>query len=298
MIAARQEEHQLEGELDTFDFELADERLRTVSRTIPLDFEPSSLLWDPDDAQLYIADDTHDRVLAWSRARGFTLVADLLGAGGVPSRLGQITRGVGGELLVPTYGRGETGTIFCLSPTHPIRILSALDVRRKRLGLCRASDGGVYECYFVDEDGFRIGAVARVGELGGEIDLVAGLKKPVGLIEFADALIVSDQARHRLLRVPMMIPSFFTCFAHVPAPDAMCRGPAGTLLVASKAGKVCVLGTRGEVRDLVVDLDELHGVAYDPEAETAYVAERVRDPSGGRTHALHVIEDVAERMAL
>jgi hypothetical protein len=250
---------------------------------IALGFEPNALLWCRHRKVLVLADDTHGRLLSWSEPTGLVPWADIERPEGTCSRLGQIAALPNGDLIVASY-RG--GLLHLGAHESTARCWPALDTERRRLGVAVTAGGEVYETYFTGDSGARCGAVARVGELGGEQDLVAGLRKPIAIIEHDGALIVSDQARNRLVRIPIMYPSIFSSFAVIREPDAVSRGPDGTLLVGTKMGDVLLVDRRGNVEAILRGLEQVRGVAYDG-SDRIFVAER--SPYNPSAHTLHIV---------
>jgi hypothetical protein len=258
-----------------------------IVASIPIDVEPCSLFFDRQAETLYLGDDRESRVLMWREGGGLEVVAQLPKTD-VPRRLGQIVRTIEGDLLVPVFGKRSPGAIFRVS-RNGAHAIADLDAKRQRLGLAIAGDGTIYETYFVDADGFCTGAVAEVGGVGGEQDLVAGLKEPAGIVALDDALFVADRARDRLVRIPRSHEAaIFTSFTAVPLPDAIALGPDGTLLVASRKNRIVIVGETGTTRDLVVGLHQPSGIAYDGDRRL-YIADKSTD-APRIPHTLRIIE--------
>ncbi len=248
---------------------------------IPLDFEPGSLAWCGRARALYVVDVDAARILAWQRARDLVVIALLAGRRGVRPSLGQLAIGRDGDL----WAASSPGIIHQL-PRSGAHRSWAVDPTRRRSALCVSGDGTVYSAYSLREGTPHCAAIAEVVARGLEVERVAGLTAPVGLVELDGALIVADRARSRLFRVPTARASFFTSFATVDAPTALAHGPPGTLLVGTAHGEVVQLDASGVVVRRVGGLGPVCGLAYD-DSGRLFVAENGR--------LLRILEGLATR---
>src|SRR5262249_34948107 len=140
--------------------------------SVALDGDPNGLFWDAETGTLYIADVDNNRVLAWTDAGGIQLVAELPPAPQNGPGLGQIVLTKDGKLVVTRFGYGTAGDIVYVAPDKSTGKVPGLDTLKRRIGLTIASDGTLYDTYFVKTASGQLGAVAKVDLSGGETDVV------------------------------------------------------------------------------------------------------------------------------
>lgn len=241
--------------------------------SLPLKFEPGGICLGRRDGVLYLSDSTGQRVMTWELT-GLRTHFELPASSEAQDGLGQVVLRGDGALFLPRYGRGRDGAILMISRGHCVPLLG-LDPARKRIGLTIAPDGAMYSAFYLDCHAPASGAVAWLTPEGEEVVLVSGLGKPVGVVASRDVLLVSDQARGQILRVPRRRPESASVWASVPQPDALCLAADGTLLVASRSGAVYRVGPQGGAAEVVVaGLQEPRGVAYDAATRRLFVADR------------------------
>ncbi|MEQ1500961.1 MAG: hypothetical protein ABMB14_01960, partial [Myxococcota bacterium] len=217
---------------------------RTAEPTeIPLDADPNGLWWDAPTATLYVADDHGNRILKWTDADGVSVVGELPAP--ADAGLGQVVL-QGDRLYVTRFGKGTAGDIAWISVDGATKgVVSDLDPTRRRVGLSVLPDGRLVDAWFVAVDGVKSGGVSAVGANGGEIELVTGLEKPIGVLVVGERLFVSDQARGVVLSAPIG-GGPTRPFATLAGPDLLAPGPDGSLFTGGKDGGAWLLGADGE----------------------------------------------------
>lgn len=257
-------------------------------KAIPLDGDPNGLWWDADSKTLFIADDQNNRVLKWTDAEGLGLVADLPPAPGTGPGLGNIVRLPDGTLVVVRFGYGTAGDVVFVRPDGTTGTVPGLDPERRRIGLTLASDGQLYDTYFVRRNNANVGSVARLTLDGTEQEVIGALQKPVGVTTVGDALFVSDQVTGKIYRSTLADPQNYTTYATLSSPDLLAVGPNGLLMTGSREGKVYSIDTSGTVGVLASGYQQPRGLAYDAENKRLFIADHDGDTSNGATYFLQI----------
>lgn len=249
-----------------------------------VDGDPNGLWWQ--DGVLYLADDNGNRILRWTDAQGFGLVADLPAAAPSGAGLGQLIRMADGTWIVTRFGGGSAGDIVFIPPGGTAQIVPGLSPERRRIGLTVTQDGRLFDGWFVRlSSGERVGAVGELNLAGTETEVITGLKKPVGVLAVGSDLYVSDQDLGQILRAPLTNPSGYSVYAMVPGPDLLAAGPSGVLFAGSTEGAVYRLDN-GTPSVLVSGYQAVRGLAYDPIQRRLFIVDH--DPDGDE-HRLHCI---------
>jgi hypothetical protein len=263
-------------------------RLERGPLALDLAGAPNGLFWDDSAQRLYVTDDDGNRILAWTDERGLSSFEQLPPAASEGAGLGQLVRARDGSLVVTRFGYGTQGDVVVLSAGGAPRIVPGLDVTRRRIGLARATDGTLYDAWFVQgPSGERAGAVAQLSLDGSETELITGLRTPVGVLAVADQLFVSDRELGQIWSAPRADPAAHAVFASLEQPRLLAAGPAGSIFVGSSSGDVYRIDADGSASTFQTGLREVRGVAYDAGERRLFIAER--DPSGDDPrHALHI----------
>jgi hypothetical protein len=257
---------------------------------LELDGDPNGLWWDANSETLLVADDRESRILEWSDSRGFGTHAELPEASPAGAGLGQPVLVDGGDLVVTRFGFGTEGGVAIVPLQGDVRNVPGLDVTRRRIGLTKATDGTLYDAWFVRLDsGERVGAVGQLSLDGTEPEVMTGLAKPVGVLAVGDRLFVSDQDTGQILMASRTNPRAVTVFASVEQPDLLAEGPAGSIFSGSAMGSVYRIDSAGVTSEFQSGFRQVRGVAYDPAGQRLFVAEH--DPAEAEVaqHALHIL---------
>lgn len=256
---------------------------------IPIDGDPNGLYWDAQSQALLIADTKGGRILKWTEAGGvvpFVVLPDTAKGGG----LGQLVRSAEGDVLVTLLGTSSTGGVARITPSGEVSVVPELAPERRRIGLTVAPDGRVFDTWFTrNEQHEGDGGVSELDVDGGETDLVAGLKKPVGVLALGDTLFVSDQKQNQILQAPLADPAKLTPLAGVEQPDLLAAGPDGAIFVGSRKGGVQRIERSGTVSPALPSAQQVRGVAYDPDKRRLFAAEHDGDAKDGVTNALCIL---------
>jgi hypothetical protein len=243
--------------------------------------DPASLSWNESKRHLLIADNVDNRIWKWSDAGGLSVAgrtsgepADPTGAG--RDEVGQLVEYEGGTIRVPRFGFGTHGSILALQPDGTRASLRGIDPTRRRIGMV-STDAGTFTTTFTTSDAGSIGTVNKLGS--GEREWAGGFRKPVGIVQVGDELIVADQERGALLAVKLLQPSdALREVAIVPVPDLLSHGPSGTFFTGQYSGKAGEMSVRQICRDGsygVFDspLRRPTGVAYDARGKRVFVTD-------------------------
>ena len=250
---------------------------------LAIDGDPNGLFWDDGQQTLYIADDNGNRILRWTDAAGFGLVKDLPTASAQGAGLGQLVRTPTGELVVTRFGGGTAGDVAYVAADGTAKVVPNIDPTRRRIGLTVTADGRLFDGWFVrTSSGARAGSVGLLALGGTETEVLAGLKKPIGV------LFVSDQDLGQILKAPLADPSRFTVFATVAAPDLLAAGPNGSLFTGSEGGNLFAISATGTASVFKSGFRAVRGVAYDPSHKRVFVADH--DATASLLHILPVDE--------
>jgi sugar lactone lactonase YvrE len=250
-------------------------RAPSAMKTVAVDGAAGGLWWDTGDDALYLADARNDRILRWRDGTGFETAAPLP-PGSRTAGLGQIVRAPSGLFLVTRHGEG--GGVLFTDTAGRMGAVGGLDPSRQRIGLTFASDGALYDAWFVTTSGETLAAVGRLDVSGGERAITASLQKPIGLIWRAGTLYVSDEKLGRIFRFDPATPDAMTSVAAIQEPGLLALGPAGSLFTGGPRGEVRRVYPKGRVVVLASGLGEVRGVAWDPKGKRLFAVERGRDP--------------------
>lgn len=257
---------------------------------LDVDGDPNGLYWDAGQSALLVADDNGNRVLKWSDADGFDLVAELPTPSGEGAGLGQLVRTDDGTIVVTRFGFGTDGDVAFVEPNGTTGVVPNISTERRRIGLSIGGDGTLYDGYFVRlANGDRLGSVAMLSLAGTEQEVMTGLSKPVGVLVIGDALFVSDQDLGQILTAPLATPEPYGVVADVDGPDLLAAGPDGSLFTGSTGGELYQVSASGEASVLQGGFQQIRGVAYDPDHERLFVADHDGDETDGITHRIHIL---------
>ncbi len=252
--------------------------------------DPNGLWWDDASQTLYVADDSGNRLLRWTDDDGFSLVENLTAAPEEGAGLGQLVRTNDGTLVVTRFGHGTAGAVVFVPPAGGAQDVPSLAVERRRIGLTIASDGQLYDSWFVRQaSGERVGAVGSLALTGTESEVITGLKKAVGVLAVGENLFVSDQDLGQILQAPLSNPSAYTVLAAVPSPDLLAAGPNGSLFTGSEGGNLYRIEANGTASVFHAGFDTVRGVAYDPTNGRVFVVNHVGHEAEGVTHTIHIL---------
>jgi hypothetical protein len=265
-------------------------RVERGPRVLELDGDPNGLWWDANSETLLVTDDRGNRILEWSDSRGFGTREQLPEAPPAGAGLGQLVLIDGGDLVVTRFGFGTEGGVSIVPLQGDVRNVPGLDAARRRIGLTRATDGTLYDAWFVQLDsGERVGAVGQLSLDGTEPEVMTGLTSPVGVLAVGDRLFVSDQDTGQILVAPRMDPRAVTVFATVEEPDLLAEGPADSMFAGSAMGSVYRIDSAGVASEFQSGLRQVRGVAYDPAGQRLFVAEHDPAEADVAQHALHIL---------
>lgn len=257
---------------------------------VALDGDPNGLWWDSADRTLYIADNANNRVLAWRDGASTSVFVELPPGPPTGPGLGQLVRTSDGTIIVPRFGDGTAGDVVYASRDGTVGRISNLDVTRRRIGLTVASDGTLYDGWFIRGSSGRVGTVSTLTLAGTEVDALTGLTKPVGVLAVGAHLFVSDQDRNEVLVVDRASPTTsMRRFAMVTGPDLLCAGPAGSLFSGSTSGVVYRIASDGSVSTFDTGYQSTRGVAYDAENRRLFVADHDTNAADGITHQIRIV---------
>jgi len=268
------------GDAATGDAAAVDGGIDRGPTAIALDADANGLWWDEATDTLYLADDENNRVLAWTDSGGSRLVANLPAQTQSDPGLGQVIKTADGKLVVTRFGYGTTGDVAFINADLSTGTVPNLDPTRRRIGLTVASDGTLYDTYFVKTTTAQIGAVARLDlTQGAEVDVVTSLTKPVGVLASGTNLLISDQATNAVLQAPIAMPSMVTSLVPmITGPDLLCNGPGGTYFTGGSNGAIRQITLAGQYSTFAGGFLTIRGVAYDAKNKRLFAAEH--DPAG------------------
>ncbi|MEZ4453102.1 MAG: hypothetical protein R3B09_26815 [Nannocystaceae bacterium] len=252
------------------------------------DGDANGLWWDDTELALYVADDNNNRILRWRDGDGFSVVATLPMVDPSGAGLGQLVRLADGTLVVSRFGGGTVGGIVLVAPGGSTSEIPALDPERRRIGLAVGPDARLFEAWYLRIGMERIGGVSEVAIAGGEVDLVDGLGKPIGVLVVDDALVISDGDLGQILRAPLDDPDAIEVIASAADVDLLTLGPSGSLFTGVTGGQLLQVSAGGTTSIFQSGFDEVRGVAYDGAHRRLFVADHDQDESDGVHHVLHI----------
>jgi sugar lactone lactonase YvrE len=253
-------------------------------RVVELPGDGNGAYWDAPSSTLYVTDDTHGQLVAWTDAKGISVV----GSFGVTGRLGlgALVRLDDGTFVTPSFGFGTDGNVLTYRDTAGS--VPNLDRARRRIGLARTPAGALYVAYFIVEPGSKHrGGVAKLELSGSETDLaIPGLGKPVGLAANASTLYIADQESSSVLAYAFDGGQVTTVASGLPSADLLTLLPNGDLVTGGKKGAVYRIAKSGVVSTIASGFEQARGTAYDPAGKRLFVVEHSASTS---KHRLHVI---------
>lgn len=259
-------------------------------KLIPVEGDPNGLWWDDVTHTLYVADDNGNRILKWTDAAGFSLVAELPAVAGASAGLGQLVITSDGTIVVTRFGGGTAGDVAYVPASGAPAVIPSLIKERRRIGLTVTTDGKLFDSWFVRmSNGDRVGAVGELSLAGTEPEVITGLKKPVGVLAVGADLYVSDQDLGQILKSTVATPATYSVFATVTGPDLLAAGPDGSLFSGSLEGNVYRITSGGAASVFESGFQATRGIAYDPSGKRIFVADHDEDESDGVSHVLHIL---------
>jgi sugar lactone lactonase YvrE len=255
-----------------------------TTASIALDGDPNGLYWNATSNTLYIADNANNRILTYTDAAGVSTYADLPAASASGPGLGQlIPLSADGSLLVTRFGFGTNGDVVHVATDTTSSILPGLDPTRERIGLAQASDGTLYDTYFVQNGTGYIGSVASLTLSGTETAVVNGLQKPVGVLIAGGAFYIDDQDTNALYTTSVTAPGTLSQVALLPDADLLCEGANGTIFSGGADGNVRAIDSSGNVTIFASGFTKARGVAYDGLNHRLFIANHVGATSSSNT---------------
>ncbi|MET0386361.1 MAG: hypothetical protein ABW321_10405 [Polyangiales bacterium] len=268
---------------------------------------PETTLWDAEHSQLYVVDNTENRIWTWTEKNGLAQVASLPAPDSSEELPGNVTLGQAallkdGTLVVTRFGQpgGGYGGIGFVRPDEEGTLVPNLDETRRRLGLALAPDGTLYGSYFAGRMGELSGFLTTVDLDAGEAVVADGFGKIVGLAIADGRLYVSDQSRGKIVDAPLDdLPEHAEDWhelATLDVPDQICVGPQKSLFSgqfqaaegSDEPMAVRQINADGSVEVFKQDPDvtKPSGLSYDPEGRKLYVA----DSGNSAKIGVHVFE--------
>lgn len=252
---------------------------------VDLPGDANGIYWDAAKRTLYVTDDTHDQIAAWTDAGGFRAIGSLPAAPKVG--LGGLVELSDGRFVTTSFGFGTEGGVFTLADGKPA-VVSGLDPARRRIGLAVDRDGVLYDAYFVVHPGSKhAGGIARLDLAGHETDLaLPDLVKPVGVAVDATTLYISDQERATITAYVLATGAQSTFAKDLPSVDLLTLLPGGDLITGGKRGEVYRIGRDGKVATIAKGFEQVRGTAYDATGGRLFVVEHSAATSRHRLHIL------------
>ncbi|MBL8913075.1 MAG: hypothetical protein JNM17_20435 [Archangium sp.] len=260
-------------------------------KALPLDGDGNGLWWDAPTSTLYIADDQNNRILKYRDGEGISLAANLPMAPPNGPGLGGLVLKPDGTLVVTRFGGGTYGeVVYVKTDGTGAGVVPNIPKDRRRIGLALASDGTLYDTYFVRINNVNVGSVARLDiAAGAETEVVGGMVKPVGLALTSDTMFITDQTANKLYRTPLANPSTLTTVVDVTEPDLLARGPNDSLLSGSRSNGVLQFSSSGTQSVFQGGFQQVRGVAWDEQNRRVFAVDHDGDMSNGTTHFLQII---------
>lgn len=260
------------------DADLRDERgwrsARHRLRGIELPGDTNGVSWDPTTATLYLTDETHAQLVAWTERGGFHTVA----AFPAHARPGSVVRIPDGRFVTASSIYGVDGAMFVDGARLPV------DPDRRRNAVVVVG-GAIYATYFELSSAGSTGGVVRIGPDGREVEIVTGLRRPVGLAASDTTLYVSDEELGAIFTAPLAggEPS---PLATVARAGMLTLLPDGDLVATTARGVVARVTPSGGVAIIADGFEQLRGTAYDAANRRLFVIEHSAWTSH---HHLHVL---------
>jgi sugar lactone lactonase YvrE len=244
--------------------------------------DANGLYWDASEHALYATDSAHDTLVKWTDETGFTTIAQLPPSSNV--ELGGIARLADGTFAITSFGFGSDGGVIVVAPDHSATAVPNLDKARRRIGITRASDGTLYDAYFVVNGHEHTGGVAKLDLKTGETDVVTqGLGKAVGVAATAAGMFVSDQEASTIFAIDNG--TLKPLATKLPSVDLLTALPDGSLVTGGRTGVVTRIAPDGTQSQIASGFEQVRGTAYDAAGHRLFVVEH----SKSGHHILHVL---------
>jgi hypothetical protein len=250
--------------------------------------------WDAASRTLFVTDDTHGTLVAWTDAGGLKALGAFQPAGDKLG-LGAIVRRSNGSFIVPSFGFGKTGTLLVMaSDGHTASALTGLDKERRRIAISASGDK-LYEAFFVVQaDHQHVGGIATVAISDGTasetaIPTTMTIGKLAGLAATPDRLYVCDQEAKQIDAVAL--PSGqTTVFASLPGCDQLALMPSGALVTGTRTGALLYVAGGSAVAVIASSFDQVRGVAYDAAGKRLFVIDHRAKGSPDQLHIIPYVE--------
>lgn len=244
--------------------------------------DANGLYWDASEHALYATDSTHDTLVKWTDETAFTTVAQLPPSPKV--ELGGLARLPDGTFVITSFGFGSDGGVIVVAPDHSATTVPNLDKARRRIGITRATDGTLYDAYFVVNGHEHTGGVAKLDLKNGETDVVTrGLGKAVGVAATAAGVFVSDQEASTIFAIDHG--TLKPIATELPSVDLLTALPDGSLVTGGRTGTVTRVAPDGTQSQVASGFEQARGIAYDAAGHRLFVVEH----SKSGHHILHVL---------
>jgi sugar lactone lactonase YvrE len=245
--------------------------------------DPSSLVVDPSDGALYVADTYSGAIVRVEHATATQRRIATIDAGGViaSSRIGGMSLAPDGALYVARVGYGQCGAVFRVVPGREPQPLPALPPRPWRGALAYDPvEHRLYATQYLRSSGPYDGAVVELDPVTGAPSMVLdGFLHPTGIVTLGSTLVVTDARQRAVFRVALAHGRGvlrLQLAGDVDRPEAVCAAGADCVLVASYDDVCC----RGRVRRIWLD------------GKTRLVAEGPWEPRGVATDGERVFVSV------
>lgn len=244
---------------------------------IDVQAEPNGLYYRADQQALYIADDDNNRILVRTDAGQSSVFAQIPNPSGDPGAdgLGDLDFADDGWLYVPRFGFGMPGlgAVFRVAPDGTPEQIAGVNADWRRVGLDYDDARGLLYVATFSKDANNVftGWISAVDPAAGtETTIVAGLRKPVGVVVSGDQLYVGDQMLRHLYRVDLgaATPALALVSDQFEALDLMKPAPRGDLFAlsydtANSRGYVYRVTPAGKITTVATGDWEPRGLAFD-----------------------------------